>query len=45
MYSHNEILYCIVVPPGPSRLSRIARSRGLKMFNNEKNTSGMVHQR
>ena len=26
MYSHNEILYCIVVPLGPSRLSRIARS-------------------
>ena len=26
MYSHNEILYCIVVPSEPLRLSRIARS-------------------
>ena len=30
MYSHNEILYCIVVPPGPSRSSRIARSQQLE---------------
>ena len=26
MYSHNEILYCIVVPSEPLRLSRVARS-------------------
>jgi hypothetical protein len=26
MYSHNEILYCIVVPSEPLRLSRIAWS-------------------